>query len=81
MSCGGAGTARTFVEGMGDDELSNLIVLCDSCDTARRGYSVVDPEYLRLIVTKTRRERVALGRALSPHNSRRLADYLRMRAV
>lgn len=82
MSCGDApGRARTFTPGMPDDELSNLVVLCDACEDARRGYSVVDPQYLRLIVAKTRRERAALGRALSPRNSRRIVDYLRMRAV
>ena len=81
MSCGGAeGRARTFAPSIPDDELSNLIVLCDGCDEARRGYSPVDPGYLSLIVSKTRRERNALGRALSPRNSRRILEYLRMRA-
>ncbi len=82
MSCGSAaGRARTFAPTIPDDELSNLIVLCDACDDERRRYSPVDPEYLSLIVAKTRRERTALGRALSPRNSRRILEYLRMRAV
>jgi hypothetical protein len=82
MSCGAAaGRARTFVPSIGDDDLSNLVVLCDHCDGDRQTYSVVDPDYLSLIVSKTRRERSALGRALSPRNSRRVLEYLRMRAV
>ncbi|HEX2196033.1 MAG TPA: hypothetical protein VHJ76_03825 [Actinomycetota bacterium] len=82
MSCGGAaGRARTFAPTVGDAELSNLVVLCDRCEQARGDYSPVDPEFLSLIVAKTRRERDALGRALSPRNSRRILDYLRMRAV
>ena len=82
MSCGSAlGHAKTFAPNIGDDELSNLIVLCDGCDETRRSYSVVDPAYLSLIVAKTRRERNALGRALDPHNSRRVLDYLRMRTT
>lgn len=82
MSCGSAvGHARTFAPSIGDDELSNLIVLCDACDEARRSYSPVDPAFLSLIVSKTGRERTALGRALSPRNSRRVLEYLRMRAV
>ena len=82
MSCGGAGgSARTFVPSIGDDDLSNLVVLCNDCEAHREGYSVVDPAYLSLIVAKTRRERNALGRALSPRNSRRVLEYLRMRAV
>ena len=81
MSCGNAvGHARTFAPSIGEDELSNLIVLCDACDERRQGYSVVDPAFLTLIVAKTRRERHALGRALSPRNSRRVLEYLRMRA-
>jgi hypothetical protein len=81
MSCGSAlGHARTFAPSVGDDELSNLVVLCDGCDDDRKTYTVVDPEFLRLIVAKTRRERTALGRALSPRNSARILDYLRMRA-
>lgn len=81
MSCGSAsGTARTFAPTVGDDDLSNLVVLCDECETRRGSYSAVDPDFLSLIVAKTRRERVALGRALSPRNSRRVVDYLRMRA-
>lgn len=82
MSCGSAqGRARTFASTIAEDELSNLIVLCDACDESRRGYSPVDPEFLSLIVAKTRRERTALGRALDPRNSRRVLEYLRMRAV
>ena len=82
MSCNGAGgRARTFIATIGDDDLSNLVVLCDECDAHRKTYSVVDPAYLSLIVAKTRRERAALGRALSPRNSRRVLEYLRMRAV
>ncbi len=82
MSCGSAaGCARTFAESIGDDDLSNLIVLCDDCDDARKAYSPVDPAYLSLIVAKTSRERAALGRALSPRNSRRVLESLRMRAV
>jgi hypothetical protein len=82
MSCAGAGgRARTFVSAIGDDDLSNLVVLCDDCEQARGSYTVVDPAYLSLIVAKTRRERNALGRALSPRNARRVLDYLRMRAV
>lgn len=81
MSCGRPGRARTFAPTIADDELSNLIVLCDDCDEARAGYSAADPAYLSLIVAKTRRERTALGRALSPRNSRRILEYLRMRAV
>lgn len=82
MSCGNAeGRARTFVSSIPDDELSNLIVLCDACDESRKGYSPVDPAFLTLIVAKTRRERTALGRALDPRNSRRVLEYLRMRAV
>jgi hypothetical protein len=82
MSCGAStGQARTFAPGIGDDELSNLVVLCDACDEARRSYSPVDPAFLTLIVSKTTRERAALGRALSPRNSRRVLEYLRMRAV
>lgn len=81
MSCTAPGKARTFAPSIADDELSNLIVLCDRCDEARRRYSPVDPAYLSLIVCKTRRERAALGRALSPRNSRRVLEYLRMRAV
>ncbi|HEX2295677.1 MAG TPA: hypothetical protein VHN37_10255 [Actinomycetota bacterium] len=81
MACGGAvGRARTFVPSMPDDDLSNLVVLCDSCDDARRGYSPADAAFLSLIVSKTRRERTALGRALSPRNARRVLEYLRMRA-
>ncbi len=81
MSCTAPGRARTFAPSIADDELSNLIVLCDRCDEARRGYSPVDPAYLSLIVCKTRRERTALGRALSPRNSHRVLQYLRTRAV
>ena len=82
MSCGGApGSARTFAPNIPDDELSNLVVLCDACEDARRSYTVVDPAYLGMIVAKTRRERNALGRALSPRNSRRVLEYLRMRAL
>lgn len=82
MSCGSAvGQARTFAASIGEDELSNLIVLCDACDEARKTYTPVDPDFLSLIVAKTRRERTALGRALSPRNSRRILEYLRMRAV
>lgn len=82
MSCGNAvGRARTFAPSVGDDELSNLVVLCDRCDEARAEYSPVHPEFLSLVVAKTRRERDALGRALSPRNSRRILDYLRTRAV
>ena len=82
MSCGSAvGRSRTFAASIADDELSNLIVLCDDCDEARIAYSPVDPAFLSLVVAKTRRERTALGRALSPRNSRRILDYLRMRAV
>ena len=82
MACGtAAGHARTFATSIADDELSNLIVLCDACDEARSTYSPVDPDFLSLIVAKTRRERAALGRALSPRNSRRILEYLRMRAV
>lgn len=82
MSCGAAeGRARTFAERVPEDDLSNLIVLCDPCDEARRGQSPVDPEFLSLIVAKTRRERAALGRALDPRNSRRILEYLRMRAL
>lgn len=82
MACGSAvGQARTFAPSIGDDELSNLIVLCDACDEARQAYSPVDPAFVTLIVSKTRRERTALGRALSPRNSRRILEYLRMRAV
>lgn len=82
MACGSAlGHARTFAPTIPENDLSNLIVLCDACDEHRRAYSPVDPEYLSLVVAKTRRERVALGRALSPRNSRRVLDYLRMRAV
>lgn len=82
MSCGSAGgRARTFASTVGEDELSNLVVLCDACDERRREYSAVDPEFLSLIVSKTRRERVAVGRALSPRNSRRVLEYLRMRAL
>ena len=82
MSCGSAvGQARTFAPSIGEDELSNLVVLCDACDEARRSYSPVDPAFLTLIVSKTTRERTALGRALSPRNSRRILEYLRMRAV
>lgn len=81
MSCGSAlGHARTFATSIGDDELSNLVVLCDRCDEARSGYSPVDPAFLNLVVAKTTRERTALGRALSPRNSRRVLEYLRMRA-
>lgn len=81
MSCGSAeGRARTFAASIPGDELSNLIVLCDACEESRRDYSPVDPEFLSLIVAKTRRERDALGRALDPRNSRRVLDYLRMRA-
>lgn len=81
MSCGSAGGhARTFAPTVADDELSNLVVLCDPCDERRREYSVVDPAFLSLIVAKTRRERTAVGRALSPRNSRRVLEYLRMRA-
>lgn len=80
MSCGSArGRARTFAQSIADDELSNMIVLCDGCDEARKAYSPVDPEFLSLIVAKTRRERAALGRALSPRNSARILEYLRMR--
>jgi hypothetical protein len=82
MSCGGAaGRARRFAATVADDELSNLVVLCDGCDERRRAYTPVDPAFLSLIVAKTRRERVALGRALSPRNSRRVLEYLRMRAL
>ncbi len=82
MSCGSAfGRARTFATSIADDELSNLIVLCDGCDDARKTYSPVDPAFLGLIVAKTKRERTALGRALSPGNSRRVLEYLRMRAL
>ncbi|HEV2755563.1 MAG TPA: hypothetical protein VG318_07275 [Actinomycetota bacterium] len=82
MSCGSSGgRARTFAPTVADDELSNLVVLCDPCDEQRRGYSVVDPAFLSLIVSKTRRERIAVGRALSPRNSRRVLEYLRMRAL
>jgi hypothetical protein len=82
MSCGSAlGRARTFVASIPGDELSNLIVLCEGCDEARKDYSPVDPAFLGLIVAKTRRERTALGRALDPRNSRRVLEYLRMRAV
>ncbi|MDQ3958662.1 MAG: hypothetical protein M3273_10110 [Actinomycetota bacterium] len=82
MSCGGpGGRARTFAQSVDEDELSNLVVLCDACEKRRRGYSAVDPAFLSLIVSKTRRERVALGRALSPRNSRRVLDYLRARAL
>lgn len=82
MSCGSAlGRARTFAPSVGDGDLSNLVVLCDACDEARQGCSPADPVFLNLIVTKTRRERDALGRALSPRNSRRVLDYLRMRAL
>jgi hypothetical protein len=82
MSCGSAqGRARTFAPSIPDDELSNLIVLCDACEESRRGYSPVDPAFLSLVVAKTRRERSALGRALDPRNSRRVLEYLRMRAV
>lgn len=82
MSCGKAeGRARTFAASIPEDELSNLIVLCDACDEARRGFSPVDPAFLSLIVAKTRRERSALGRALDPRNSRRVLEYLRMRAL
>jgi hypothetical protein len=82
MSCGSAaGAARTFAPTVDEDELSNLVILCDACDDRRRSYSAVDPAYLSLIVAKTRRERSALGRALSPRNSRRVLDYLRMRAL
>lgn len=82
MSCGSAvGRARTFAASIAEDELSNLIVLCDACDEARKAYTPVDPDFLSLIVAKTRRERTALGRALSPRNSRRILEYLRMRAV
>lgn len=81
MSCGAAaGRARTFTDAVPQDELSNVVVLCDPCDEARRGASPVDPAFLSLIVSKTRRERTALGRALSPRNSRRVLEYLRMRA-
>lgn len=81
MSCGStSGSARTFAQSIAGDELSNLIVLCDACDQARKAYSPVDPAFLSLIVAKTRRERTALGRALSPRNSRRVLEYLRMRA-
>lgn len=82
MSCGSAiGRARTFASTIADDELSNLVVLCDGCDEARAGFSPADPEFLRLIVAKTRRERNALGRPLDPRNSRRVLEYLRMRAL
>ena len=82
MSCGGAeGRARTFATSIPEDELSNLVVLCDPCEESRREYSPVDPAFLSLIVAKTRRERTALGRALDPRNSRRILEYLRMRAV
>lgn len=82
MSCGAAsGSARTFAPNGGEEELSNLVVLCDPCDERRRSYSAVDPAFLSLIVAKTRRERAALGRALSPRNSRRVVEYLRMRAL
>ncbi len=82
MSCGSAeGRARTFSSSVPEDDLSNLIVLCDGCDETRSAYSPVDPEFLSLIVAKTRRERAALGRALDPRNSRRVLEYLRMRAV
>lgn len=82
MACGSAaGHARTFAPMVEEDELSNLVVLCDACDRDRQAYSPVDPAYLSLIVAKTRRERTALGRALSPRNSRRVLEYLRMRAL
>ena len=82
MSCGHAGgRARTFAPSIPEDELSNLVVLCDACEESRRAYSPVDPAFLSLIVAKTRRERAALGRALDPRNSRRVLEYLRMRAV
>lgn len=82
MSCGSAlGRARTFVASIPDDELSNLVVLCDGCEEARRGYSPVDAAFLGLIVAKTRRERTALGRPLDPRNSSRVLEYLRTRAV
>lgn len=82
MSCGATeGRARTFAASIPEDELSNLIVLCEACDESRRDYSPVDPAFLSLIVAKTRRERTALGRALDPRNSRRILEYLRMRAV
>ena len=82
MSCGSAiGSARTFAPTVAEEELSNLIVLCDDCDERRRAYSPVDPAFLSLIVAKTRRERNALGRALSPRNSSRVLEYLRMRAL
>jgi hypothetical protein len=82
MSCGTAeGSARTFAPSIPEDELSNLIVLCGECDESRRGYSPVDPAFLSLIVAKTRRERIALGRALDPRNSRRVLEYLRMRSL
>ena len=82
MSCGSAvGHARTFAPAIAEDELSNLVVLCDPCDEARKAYSPADPQFLSLIVAKTRRERNALGRALDPRNSRRVLEYLRMRAV
>jgi hypothetical protein len=82
MSCGSAGgRARTFAPTVADDELSNLVVLCDPCDERRRGYSATDPAFLSLIVAKTRRERAAVGRALSPRNSSRVLEYLRMRAL
>ncbi len=82
MSCGSAlGSARTFAPSVGDDDLSNLVVLCDGCDDDRRSYTPVDPAFLSLVVAKTRRERAALGRALSPRNSRRVLDYLRTRAL
>lgn len=81
MSCGAAGArARTFAASIPEDELSNLVVLCDGCEDSRSGYSPVDPEFLSLIVAKTRRERNALGRPLDPRNSRRVLEYLRMRA-
>ena len=82
MSCGSArGRACTFASTVADDELSNLVVLCESCDERRRGYSSVDPAFLSLIVAKTRRERAAVGRALSPRNSGRVLEYLRTRAL
>lgn len=82
MSCGtGEGRARTFAASVPEAELSNLVVLCESCDESRRGLSPADPAFLTLIVSKTRRERAALGRALDPRNSRRVLEYLRMRAV
>ena len=81
MSCGSSeGHARTFVDNIEEGELSNLIVLCDPCDSERKTYTAVDPAFLGLIVSKTRRERVALGRALSPRNSGRVLQYLRTRS-